>query len=247
MKLAIQKHELNDKRMKPDVVLIHGTGAHAGLWSPQIQLLVQKGYRCFGVDLRGHGDTHEPGEPTDLEVHMADLLESFDHYGVKFPAIFIGHSLGAILSVKLAERYPEMFQKILAVSMPGKVPALVLGIVSFILNQPYKPLRGSLIHRCLTLRQQIFFETSQHSLQQIIAELKEINLLDVPLKVSCPIHFATGRLDIVAPFWHVQKVHNQLPGSTYKVFEWSGHCCMDDQREQFNSWMLECLSEASAA
>src|SRR5215475_426356 len=87
----------------PDLVMIHGTGANSEMWRPQVDLLKSRGYRCFLPEFRGHGESHEPGHLTDIEVHVSDMLESIMDVGITFPAVFIGHSLGAIISIELAE------------------------------------------------------------------------------------------------------------------------------------------------
>ncbi len=83
---------------KADVVFIHGTGSSSEMWQPQVELLNGLGYRCFVIDLRGHGKSIEPGEPTNLAVHNADVLQTIENSEVRFPAVFVGHSLGAIIS-----------------------------------------------------------------------------------------------------------------------------------------------------
>ncbi len=229
---------------KPDVVLIHGTGAEGGLWASQIDLLVKEGHRCLVPELRGHGQTPEPGEPTDIEVHINDVLETLDACDVKYPAIFVGHSLGAIISVVLAQSRPELFVKILAVSLPGKVLGLVSKAFSIIVSYPFEHLRGSILHRSLSKRHQILFSTDRHSLQQIVHHFKRLNLVEQRLNISCPVHFCVGRLDFVAPYFYVQRMHQALPNSDLRIFEWAGHCCMDDQTEQFNSWLKEKVCDA---
>lgn len=230
---------------KPDVVLIHGTGADATLWQPQIELLTNLGYRCIVPELRGHGNTHEPGEPTGLDVHVSDLLETLKKWQVRFPAVFVGHSLGAIISMVLAERRPELVKEILAVSMPGRVPRPVSTIFRFLVTWPFETIKGTILHHSLPKRERILIDTELHSLREIVANFACVNFVDHPPKVSCPVHFSVGRLDVVAPWVHVRTMHRSIPNSTFRIFDWAGHCCMDDQPEQFNQWFLEKISNGS--
>ena len=227
---------------KPDVVLIHGTGADATLWQPQIALLAKMGHRCILPELRGHGRSLEPGEPTNLDVHISDVLETLQAASVRYPAVFIGHSLGAIISVVLAERQPELFEKIIAVSLPGRVPRPVSILFRFLVTWPFALVKGTIIHKRLPRRERILIDTELFSLKQIVFNLAHVNFVDRRLNVRCPIHFSVGRLDVVAPWVHVVKMHKGLPHSTVKIFEWAGHCCMDDQPEQFNEWFLDSMA-----
>ena len=224
---------------KLDVVIIHGTGASSELFVKQMELLASQGYRVYMPDLRGHGETHEPGEHTDIDVHVSDLLETLTHSEVRFPAIFIGHSLGAIISIMMAERQPELFERILAVSMPGRVPKLITTIFGWVFQLPLEKLRGSMIHRSLPKRTQVMLNTERHSLQQIVNHFGSVDFVRSTPSVKVPVHFSVGRMDVVAPYNHVETMHRQLPGSTLRIFEWSGHCCMEDQPAMFNQWLLE--------
>src|SRR5271156_6210408 len=99
---------------KSDVVFIHGTGSNSDMWESQAQVLAALGHRCFLIDLRGHGGSPGVFECTSIECHLTDVMETVEQCHVRFPAIFIGHSLGAIIAFELAERHPEMFDQIFA-------------------------------------------------------------------------------------------------------------------------------------
>lgn len=236
----------NYRAEKADVVLIHGTGGDASLWEPQIALLVERGYRCLVPELRGHGGTEEPGEKTGLDVHTQDLMETLEKRSVRFPAIFVGHSLGAIISMVLAEQRPELFGQILCVSMPGRVPSPVATIFRFLVTWPFEAIRGTIFHHSLPKRERILIDTELHSLREIVDNFASLNFVEHPPRVDCPVHFSVGRLDVVAPWVHVRTMHRALPNSTFKLFEWAGHSCMDDQPEEFNRWFLEKMANGLA-
>lgn len=239
MRLHIQQLGPEVSAEKPDVVVIHGTGSSSELWEKHMSLLAYEGYRCFMPNLRGHGQTHEPEEPTDLDVHIGDVLETLEHHEVRFPAIFVGHSLGAIISVLMAERRPELFEQILAISMPGRVFPILPSVFDFLFTLPYERLRGSAVHKSLPRRNQVMINTHRHSLRQIVSNFRSVDFISRAPQLSCPIHFSGGRMDVVAPAMYVEQMHRLTPNSTLRIFEWAGHCCMDDQPEQFKEWFLE--------
>jgi len=248
--LILEVHDFPAQRgrgVQADVVLIHGTGADASLWQPQITLLTEQGHRCIVPELRGHGRTREPGEPAGLDVHVQDMLETVESCQVKFPAIFVGHSLGAIISMILAERRPELIERILAVSMPGRVPRPVSTIFRFLVTWPFETIRGTILHHSLPKRERILIATEMHSLREIVENFATVNFVDRPPRVACPVHFSVGRLDVVAPWVHVRSMHRKTPNSTFRLFDWSGHCCMDDQPGQFNDWFMEKIGNGAAS
>jgi pimeloyl-ACP methyl ester carboxylesterase len=227
----------NEYRGK-DVVLIHGTGARAEMWQRQIDRLVESGYRCIVPDLRGHGESDEPYEDTDINAHLADVLETLDEVGVQYPAVFAGHSLGAIISLELAEKHPHMVSKVLAVAMPGRVPVITTEAFRWFLGWPYASLRETKLHRTLGWRPRVLVETNKHALEQIMINFATINYCDNVPKIACPVHFVVGRLDPIAPYVYVHKMHQSLPESTMQVIEWAGHNCMDSQPKAFDEWFF---------
>lgn len=241
MKLAVK--EYGKESTRGDVILIHGTGARAEMWRPQVEILVSDGWRCLLPDLRGHGESHEPGEETDLQQHIADLVDTFQEYDIEWPVTFVGHSLGAIISLELAAARPDLVKKILAVSLPGKVPKLTVYAFDVFLKGPYQSLKGTAIHRSLAWRERVLIDTHHHSLNQILQNFRDLDYISSLPSVKCPIHFAVGRLDPVAPCHHVETMHKNSPGSTFTIIEWAGHNCMDSQPTEFNRWFREKMSE----
>jgi pimeloyl-ACP methyl ester carboxylesterase len=246
MKLAVKKEFAAADKIRteyPDLVMIHGTGAHAEMWRPQVELLKSRGYRCFLPDLRGHGESDEPGHPTDVHAHLKDMDDSLFDQGIRFPAVFIGHSLGAIISLELAERRPELFKQILAVGMPVRVLPAVAGAFKILLNAPFEKLRGTVIHERLPWRERTLISTNRHSLEQIYEHIGSLNYVDRQFDIDCPVHFSVGAFDPVALAHYVKKMHKSIPSSTLRVFEWAGHNCMDERPEEFNRWLLEKLGD----
>jgi pimeloyl-ACP methyl ester carboxylesterase len=213
------------------------------MWQPHLPLLVSKGYRCFLPDLRGHGSSHEPEEKTDIGVHLRDLEETFKDMDVNFPAIFIGHSLGAIISLTLAERHPELVKQVFAVGMPGKVLPAVAMAFKLYMASPYEKLRGTDLHKSLPWRQRMMIDTHRHALGQIVDNFANLDFVSRALDIKCPVHFAVGRWDPVAPHYYAAKMHESMPGSTLQVFEWGGHNFMDQYPEQFGDWLNKYLDE----
>jgi pimeloyl-ACP methyl ester carboxylesterase len=245
MLLSVQKEfptNWTGDSTRPDLVMIHGTGANAEMWRPQVDLLVARGYRCFLPEFRGHGQSDEPGETTGIEEHVLDVMQSIENQGIRFPAIFIGHSLGAIVSMTIAERRPDLFASVLAVGMPGRVLPPMAMAFRWFLHGVYHRVKGTELHRRLPWRERTLIGTEFHSLQQIVHHFTDINYVDKDFDIKCPVHFSVGRFDPVAPAHFVVQMHKKMPGSSLQIFEWAGHNCMDERPQEFNAWMLEKLA-----
>ena len=87
----------------PPLVFIHGLTFDRTSWRPITGRLVD-GYRCFAIDLPGHGDSSGP--PCPLDDIAAELHRVLDRLGVE-PPVVVGHSMSAALAGVYAARYPE--------------------------------------------------------------------------------------------------------------------------------------------
>ena len=226
----------------PDVVLIHGTGSNSDMWRSQVSPLVEKGRRCLLVDLRGHGASIEPKESTDLEVHVNDVLETLDSFGVSDSSVFLGHSLGSIISMTIASRHKEKVDQLLLAALPCRVFPGVATAFKLFLAGPYKAVRNSRFQERLPWRERTLMSTDPHTLDQIVQNFNGVDFISNPLSVDCPVHFASGRFDPVAPCHYVERLHRTMPGSTLKVWEMGGHNFMDYNATSFNEWILKSLS-----
>lgn len=84
----------------PDLLFVHGLGSAQLLWSPLIASLRDR-YRCWSLDLRGHGGSgRAPEDRYRLVDYASDVEAAIGHIGQ--PTIGIGHSLGGISLVRAA-------------------------------------------------------------------------------------------------------------------------------------------------
>lgn len=88
------------------LVLIHGFGASIGHWRQNIPVLAEGGYQVFALDLLGFGGSAKPNIDYSLEL-WAELLYDFWTEQIAKPTVFIGNSIGALLSLMMVAEYPE--------------------------------------------------------------------------------------------------------------------------------------------
>lgn len=90
------------------VVALHGVKGHCGRWRLLAEQLPD--FRLHALDLRGHGRSGW-SPPWTLEQHVADVLTTMDHLGLR-RADLIGHSFGGAVSVHLARHAPDRVGRI---------------------------------------------------------------------------------------------------------------------------------------
>lgn len=89
------------------VVLLHGFGASIGHWRQNIPVLAAGGYRVFAIDLLGFGGSDKPALDYSLEL-WEELIVDFFSSHIEQPAIFVGNSIGALLSLMVVADRPEI-------------------------------------------------------------------------------------------------------------------------------------------
>lgn len=243
MLLSIQKSEpVSGKSAELlDLVFLHGTGSAGDMWKNQVAFFTARGYRCYVIDLRGHGLTKDPCEHTDLAVHLSDVVETLEASDIQFPAAFVGHSLGAMISVTLAQSRPEMFKTVLAAALPGRVLKPVTYAFKLFMEHSYDHVKKKNMHQNWNWRNRTLIETNKHALEQIVLNFGDLDFVTNAPQMACTLHLAAGRFDPVAPCHYATQIHKKVPGSTLKVFELGGHNFMDTFKESFNQWILSGL------
>jgi len=88
----------------PALVLVHGAWCDADDWNPVIPSLPPD-QSVLTFDLRGHGRSDNPLAPVTFDDLVDDIAALVDHLGLGSP-VLVGHSLGGMLSMRLAERHP---------------------------------------------------------------------------------------------------------------------------------------------
>jgi pimeloyl-ACP methyl ester carboxylesterase len=111
----------------PDLLLVHATGFCAGPFVPLARHLAGR-YRCWGLDLRGHGHSDRPADGDFAWSGFAmDVLTVIDALGLDHPIGF-GHSCGGATVLMAEQARPGLFRSLYCfepVVMPDAARALV--------------------------------------------------------------------------------------------------------------------------
>ncbi len=112
----------------PVVVFLHGAAMDRTAWVLQTRYFAHHGYSVLALDLPGHG--RSGGDPMVSVGALADwLISVFDALKVEKAAI-VGHSLGALIALDAAARYPARVSALalIGVSVPMPVNDDFLGL-----------------------------------------------------------------------------------------------------------------------
>ncbi|MCE9578977.1 MAG: alpha/beta hydrolase [Deltaproteobacteria bacterium] len=102
----------------PALVYLHGLGESGLCFEQLARHPALAAWRHVIPDLPGYGRSPWPAQPRDL-VAVADWIAVWLRAREHGPAILVGHSMGGVLGVILAERHPEVVRAL--VNIEGNV------------------------------------------------------------------------------------------------------------------------------
>lgn len=94
----------------PLIVLIHGVGLRADAWDKQINALSNE-FTVMAIDMPGHGASVLARDVTTLADYSNAIVAALPE-----PALVVGHSMGAMIALDLAVRFPDRVRGVVALN-----------------------------------------------------------------------------------------------------------------------------------
>ena len=91
-----------------DILLIHGASHGAWCWHEVIPKLEALGHNAQAIDLPSHGSDRTPVNDVTLDLYADRILQALDK-----PHVVVGHSMGGYPVSLVAERHPELVQRLI--------------------------------------------------------------------------------------------------------------------------------------
>jgi pimeloyl-ACP methyl ester carboxylesterase len=121
--------ERNDLRLyydragsgEPPLVFVHGWCCDHTFFAPQFAHF-ERSHAVTTYDLRGCGDSSRPDGGYDIATLTDDLAWLCEELEIERPVV-VGHSLGGMMGIELAARYPDVPRAVIAVD-PGPIDML---------------------------------------------------------------------------------------------------------------------------
>ncbi len=254
----------------PPVVLIHGLGASAEIWSANIGALAA-GHRVFVPDLPGFGRTAMPPgmdfSPAAYSRFVRDFMAAL---GIGRAAL-VGHSLGGGVALRVTLDDPGRVDRLVLASSAGLGPdvSLPLRIASLpffdrVFFRPPLPVFTRFLRRLVydpaaispefaRLYYDMFFQPG--AVRTFAAILRAVvtirgarpGILE-PIReglgtIAAPVLILWGRRDRILPVGQALDAAGRIPGARLHIFERCGHMPNVEYPEAFNRLVLEFLDE----
>jgi pimeloyl-ACP methyl ester carboxylesterase len=225
---------------KPTVVFVHGAGLDHSSFALQSRYFGYHGRNVLAVDLPAHGRSEGP--PLSAIGDMADWLSKVLTSLKIEKAAIVGHSMGALVTLEFAARYPAMAERIalIGVALPMKVGAEFLeaarknDTTAFDMHTIWghgaqaalaaNPSPGMWMHGDALAR------LERLGPGVLYAGLKACNDyaagLESAARVKCPVLMVLGRRDVMTPLRAAQALQEKLAGAKVVTVEGAGHALM---------------------
>jgi pimeloyl-ACP methyl ester carboxylesterase len=172
------------------LLLIHGFGASIGHWRKNIPVLAAAGYQVFALDLLGFGGSDKAPLNYTLELWQSQI-EDFWSEHINQPTVFIGNSIGALISLMLVTNHPEMTAGGVLINCAGglnhrpgdlnPVLSMVMGVFTKLIKSP---VTGKLIFNNIRRQSQI-----RRTLYQVYCDREAVTdeLVEMLYQPSCDV------------------------------------------------------------
>ena len=116
-------HVATDSGTGPPVVLLHGIASSSVTYEYVMPQLTDR-RRVVALDLLGFGRSVAPADARfTIDEHVDAVVRTLEKHNVSQPFTLVGHSLGALISLRLAARFPKMVGHLVLVAPPVYLPS----------------------------------------------------------------------------------------------------------------------------
>jgi pimeloyl-ACP methyl ester carboxylesterase len=105
---------------KPLALFVHGAGLDHSVWALQSRWLAFHGWNVLALDLPGHGRSEGP--PLRSVGALSKWIAALTVAAGAERATLIGHSMGSLIALDVAGRYPERVQSMVLIGASAAMP-----------------------------------------------------------------------------------------------------------------------------
>jgi aminoacrylate hydrolase len=241
------------------VLLSSGLGGTAGYWTPQLDALRRR-YRVVTYDQAGTGRSRQGLQAAHSIAAMADeVLAVLDAAGTP-TAHFVGHALGGLVGLALAQRRPGRLRSLTAINGWAAAHAhtrrcfdmrLALleheGPAAYLKAQPIflYPADWLARNESLAAREEAHGLASFQGIDNLkarIAALLDFDARPGLASLDLPALIVAARDDILVPSIMSEELASAIPKARLHVVAWGGHAINVTEPATFNTLLLDFLS-----
>jgi pimeloyl-ACP methyl ester carboxylesterase len=214
------------------LLLIHGLGARAEDWAPEMPGYARHGFRVYAIDLLGYGRTSRPDIAYTI-AEQADLVNGFLHAMHLQHLDIAGWSMGGWVALQYTLAHQQRVERLVLMDSAGllfettygpnvftpKTPEQLDQLTDLLTPHP-DPLPGFVARD--VLRRMAKIAPVVHRTVQTMMTGQD--LLDGRLQqIHVPVLIVWGAQDTLIPPSSAEQMHGEMPQSVLEVFNGCGH------------------------
>ena len=264
---GVTRYDVFGEENAPAVILIHSFNGFLESWSPNINALVDAGYRVVAYDLYGRGLSDRPYTEYDLPFFRSQLDSVIKEVGVK-NAHLVGSSFGCVIASDYAIHHPERVDGLVMVGPAGWPPDEGRNPLLDV------PILGDLVFhyfgdRILRPKVEAYFlnpakypdlidEWSRFAgyagfTRSALSTLRHSPVLDYMAgweklgALNKPTVFIWGKQDVSFPFHNTKQLPTLIPHARVVGIDGAAHWVNIEQAEMVNKEIIEFLGASDGA
>jgi len=250
----------------PTIVLSSGLGGVNGFWLPQLAMLTEH-FRVVVYDQFGTGASKGVIPKSYNMENMADELANLLKKLQINRCHLVGHALGGIIGLHLAQRYPSLLESLVVINGWIKLDSqtrrcfevrqsllLNSGIDAYVQAQPLflYPADWLSAHETLLEEErqhQVAHFQGQDNLLHRLQALMHSDLSEKIGEITTPTLALSCKDDLLVPWLCSMQLAQALPFGEYQQMEYGGHAMSVTDSETFNplllAWLLRFASKTN--
>ena len=227
------------------VVFVHGAGMDHTIWALQTRYFAHHGRSVLALDLPGHG--RSAGPALESIAAMAAWLDAFLQAAGVAAAALVGHSMGALIALETAARFPS---RVRALALLGAAPRMPVHPELLAAAEANEPLAYDLVtswghgptgHVGGNLAPGLWLMGGGERLLErsvpgvLHRDLAACNAYDggaAAARVACPTLVVLGSDDRMTPAKAGRKLAGAIPGARMTEIAGCGHMTMLEKPDE---------------
>jgi len=225
------------------IIFLHGWLGSWRYWVPVMDE-ISAAHRVYALDLWGFGDSDKTPERYDVDAYVEMLVAFLDDLGIPRVPV-VGHTLGAAVALKLAHKYPDRVDKVMAVGLPLDAGAINHKLLNAGPNDT--------LARLFWHRQRPYPEvevglskTAQNAIALTIQSVARLNLREIVAEIDVPLLTVYGDKDVVINSVQAEELENGNFAARAIVLPGTCHFPMLDATGKFNRLLCDFMDVTSA-
>ena len=220
------------------VIFLHGWIGSWRYWIPAMQA-VSTHFRAYAFDFWGYGSSAK--EPSRYLIsQQTEMVKNFLYKMGIGKIALIGHGLGAIVSLLFTEKYPQMVDRVIAISLPLETKSIDPRMQRLSPQELADWLLGPTPEKEAVQAEVLYAD--QDAILRTINSINISRITQIPGQLSTPCLLVNGLEDPAIAHPEEERL-NQLPANMHHItFNRSGHFPMIDQPGKFNRLINDFLA-----